>query len=83
MGIGEFNKAREDFNKVLELTDGKDQETIKAMHEMKEKIRQQKENEIKFSQNIVKKLGNLAPESFQQPQPQKIETGSKISSFED
>lgn len=37
MMIGENNKAKNDFNKALELSNGKDQEVIKALHELKDR----------------------------------------------
>ncbi len=37
MMIGEMNKAKSDFNKAHELSGGKDQEVIKALHELKDK----------------------------------------------
>ena len=35
MGVGEMNKARSDFNRALDLSNGKDQEVIKALHDLK------------------------------------------------
>ena len=37
MMIGELNKAKQDLNRALELSGGKSQDAIKALHELKER----------------------------------------------
>ena len=54
MMLGEMNKAKADFTLTNELGGGKDQEVIKALHELKEKERLHKQRELEFSKNMLK-----------------------------
>lgn len=53
MMIGEMNKAKNDFNRALELSDGKDQEIIKALHELREKKKLHRQRELEFSKKML------------------------------
>jgi len=53
MMIGEFKRSKDDLNKALELSQNKDPEVIKALHELKEKQDASKRREIEFSQKMI------------------------------
>jgi tetratricopeptide (TPR) repeat protein len=52
LGSGFIEKARADLNKAFEVTNGKDQNVIKALHELKEKVAKNKIQE----KELVKKM---------------------------
>jgi SPX domain protein involved in polyphosphate accumulation len=52
LGSGFIEKARNDLNKAYEVTNGKDQNVIKALHELKEKVAKNKVQE----KELVKKM---------------------------
>ena len=54
MMIGEMNKAKSDFKKALDLSGGKDQEVIKALHELKDKEELHMQRQKEFTQNMLK-----------------------------
>lgn len=53
MYLGENNKAKQDFNRALELSNGKDQDVIKALHELKKRQDIQRQREIEFSRKMM------------------------------
>ena len=52
LGNGDYEKSKNDLTKAYEVTQGKDQNVIKALHELKEKVAKNKEQE----KELVKKM---------------------------
>jgi hypothetical protein len=52
LGQGKIPLAKADLTKAYELTGGKDQNVIKALHQLKEKIASDKEKEKEMLKNI-------------------------------
>ena len=77
MGKGNMDKAKEDFMRAYELTDGKDQEVIKGLHDLKAKIAQQKQKEIEFSQNMINKMKDVEMD-YPKPTPKEEEKNEDL-----
>ena len=52
LGQGKVKQAKADLTKAYEITGGKDQNVIKALQQLKEKIAQDKEREKELVKNI-------------------------------
>ena len=57
LGQGKIPLAKADLTKAYELTGGKDQNVIKALHQLKEKIASDKEKEKEMLKNIFQNEG--------------------------
>lgn len=53
MARGELDKAKEDLKQANEITEGKDAGVREALVSLKERYKQQREQEIEFSQRVI------------------------------